>query len=175
VVQVLVIRPELSIPRCSSMRLTRRSSSISKSLSVGTPGSEATPSRSRARSSVVMPAEASATLDRSPAALLGRRRTPESVPSSTSGCSKEAPCERSVRRQAVCGYRSASATVGGCTDGRKRSAVELDADHLRVTRPRGRVTERLRQRVARAIGEQPACRMWPASTRCRGRPRIRPW
>jgi hypothetical protein len=42
------------------MRLTRRSSSISKSLSVGTPGSEATASRSRARSSVVMPAEASA-------------------------------------------------------------------------------------------------------------------
>jgi hypothetical protein len=42
------------------MRLTRRSSSISKSLSVGTPGSEATVSRSRASSSVVMPAEASA-------------------------------------------------------------------------------------------------------------------
>jgi hypothetical protein len=42
------------------MRLTRRSSSMSKSLSVGTPGLEATASRSRARSSVVMHAEASA-------------------------------------------------------------------------------------------------------------------
>ena len=42
------------------MRLARRSSSISKSLSVGTPGSEATASRSRGRSSVVMPAEAAA-------------------------------------------------------------------------------------------------------------------
>ncbi len=42
------------------MRPTRRSGSISKSLSVGTPGSEATASRSRARSSVVMSAEASA-------------------------------------------------------------------------------------------------------------------
>jgi hypothetical protein len=42
------------------MRLTLRSSSMSNSLSVGTPGLEATASRSRARSSVVMPAEASA-------------------------------------------------------------------------------------------------------------------
>src|SRR4029450_13272723 len=42
------------------MRLTLRSSSMSNSLSVGTPGLEATASRSRARSAVVMPAEASA-------------------------------------------------------------------------------------------------------------------
>ena len=69
------------------MRSTRRSSSTSNSLSVGTPGLEATASRSRARSSVVIPGEASATSDRSPAVLVGQRTTSESVSSSTSGCS----------------------------------------------------------------------------------------
>ena len=49
------------------MRSNRRSSSTSNSLSVGTAGLEATTSRSRARSSIVVPGEASATSDRSPA------------------------------------------------------------------------------------------------------------
>jgi hypothetical protein len=52
----------------------------------GTPSLEATASRSRARSSVVIPCEASAMSDRSPAVLVGLRTTSESVPSSTSGC-----------------------------------------------------------------------------------------
>ena len=69
------------------MRSNRRSSSTSNSLSVGTAGLEATASRSRARSSVVVPGEASATSDRSPAVLVGRRTTSESVSSSTSRCS----------------------------------------------------------------------------------------
>jgi hypothetical protein len=69
------------------MRCTRRSRSASNSVSVGTPRLEATASRSRARSSVVIPGEASATSDRSPAVLVGRRTTSESVSSSTSGCS----------------------------------------------------------------------------------------
>ena len=69
------------------MRSSRRSSSTSNPLSVGTAGLEATTSRSRARSSIVVPGEASATSDRSPAVLVGRRTTSESVSSSTSRCS----------------------------------------------------------------------------------------
>jgi hypothetical protein len=57
----------LAIPRCRSMRSTRRSRSATNSLSVRTSRLEATASRSRARSSVVISGEASATSDRSPA------------------------------------------------------------------------------------------------------------
>jgi hypothetical protein len=97
---------ESSSPRCSSMRCTRRSSCLSNSLSVGTPRLEATVSRSRARSSVVIPGDASATSDRSPAVLVGRRTTSESVPSSPSRKSSSAvqlgrhSMHRSVRHPA---------------------------------------------------------------------------
>jgi hypothetical protein len=62
-----------------------------------------------------------------------RASAPRGYPSDHRICSQfrstnEAPCERSVRRQAVCRYRSASAAVGGGADDRDRRSVGLGAD-----------------------------------------------